>query len=287
MAIKRALALLALLAIVGGGTAVARSVLPVHQWRIYDAETGRLVDEGGVINDRERAALAVFGPGSTLKPFVLSAAIEGGLDPRALFTCKPSSLALPADQRCWLAAGHGPVNLVRAVAHSCSAYTRWAGRYVDADRYRQRLSEFGLGERLPAKEKFRALGIEAWMGAEKGIAVTADELAKAYITVFGAQLSAGKPSRFPGRELLKQGLIECCLTGTGKQARATSPMLEIMGKTGTGHTLDGRRLGVFVGLAPAQHPTHAIVMLVREGEGSLAAQMAGERLAARMNRPDR
>jgi|GEM_PF-5522534 len=282
MAMKRTLIAALLLLLVAAATARALTVMPVHRWFIYDVN-GKMIEQGGAYDEREAAALAVFGPGSTLKPFVLAAAVAGGLDPQTKYTCKPFPLTVPAEQRCWLAAGHGPVDLAPALANSCSAYTRWAGRYVDADRYRKLLVDLGFGERLPAKDTFRALGIEAWMGAAKGIAVTADDLARAYLTAF-----AEPPKiRLAGRVAIRRGLIECCLTGTGKTARRSSPMLSIMGKTGTGHTLDGRQLGVFVGLTPVDKPTHAIVMLVRDNDGMMAAQMGGDRLTTWLNRPGR
>ncbi|HPM78176.1 MAG TPA: penicillin-binding transpeptidase domain-containing protein [bacterium] len=282
MAMKRTLLAALLLLAVVAATARALTVLPVHRWFIYDVN-GKLSEQGGAFDEREAAALAVFGPGSTLKPFVLAAAVAGGLDPQTKYTCKPFPLTVPAQERCWLADGHGPVELAPALANSCSAYTRWATKYVDADRYRKLLVDLGFGERLPAKDVFRALGGEAWMGAAKGIAVTADELARAYLNAF-----AEPPKiRLAGRAALRQGLIECCLTGTGKTARRSSPMLSIMGKTGTGHTLDGRQLGVFVGLTPADKPTQAIVMLVRDHDGMMAAQMAGDRLSWWLNQPGR
>jgi len=280
---KRLSILIVLLMLLTASVLSARSVLPVHMWYAYDAVSGKLIKSGGIFDQREATRLAIIGPGSTLKPFLLAAAIEGGLDPHKTVFCPPKKIETPADKRCWLAAGHGAVDLVRGLANSCSVYTRHACRYVDADRYRDLLTAYGLGARLPDEPTFRKLGCEAWMGAERGIAVTPQELALAYRLAFAPKRPDDAPPELAGLDVIKQGLRESCLTGTGRDVRLFAPMLEAMGKTGTGHTLDGRRCGIFVALAPADEPKLVLVLVASRASGSQAANLAGQRLSELLN----
>jgi hypothetical protein len=264
---------LALLAALSSGAATAEPAIFV-----FNAADGSLL----TASSAELSADTPIGPGSTLKPFLFAAALEGGLLPRQSVACPARPIAAPAHTRCWLASGHGQVDFVRGLAESCAVYTRHACRFVDADRYRRLLAACGLQTGLPPRETFRAMDCEAWMGAAPGILATPRELAQAYRVVF-ARSSAATPVKV-GLDLLRDGLRECCLTGTGAPVREQSPLLSILGKTGSGQTADGRPLGVFVGLTPADAPTQILVALVPDAAGKEAARAAGRYLASAAQR---
>ncbi|NLH47706.1 MAG: hypothetical protein GX444_03775 [Myxococcales bacterium] len=241
-------------------------------WLLLDAATGQVTAESATGLPPDMGGRLVQ-PGSTLKPFLLAAAMEGGLKPERAFYCPARPITDPPERRCYLAAGHGGVNLSQALAQSCSAYARQACAFVDADRYRRLLEEYGLRAGLPSPERFRALGCEVWMGAKPGLAATPLELANAYRAAFGG---AAKSKPLTGLAWLRQGLRECCLTGTGRRVRQAQPLLSILGKTGTSETAAGRQLGLFVGLTPAENPRLILVVLVENADGAAAAELAGK-----------
>lgn len=257
-----------------GATALLFAASPVapesSYWLLLDVQSGKVIREAATAGFPADAANHPIRPGSTLKPLLLAAAIEGGLDPKQVFYCPAKPITDPPERRCWQAAGHGAVDLVQAVAQSCSAYTRQACAKVDADRYRRLLGDLGLQRGLPAPERFRALGCEAWMGLKPGITATPLELAAAYRAAF-----TDSPKPLAGREWLRQGLRECCLSGTGKPVRQGQPLLSILGKTGTAETETGKPLGVFIGLTPSDNPRLLIVAVVRGADGPTAAALAG------------
>jgi len=260
-------------------TPSARAASLIYLYRAYDAKTGLEVARGDVPDAKQTAPLALIGPGSTLKPFLLSVALAGGLDPNRTLTCPKSRIEISPDKRCWLAEGHGPVNLVQALAQSCTTYARHACSFVDADRYRDLLIKFVLGTRLPDRDAFRAAGPEAWIGNKSVFLVTPEELALAYNAAFGTGKLHGQslPS-LPGRDLLLQGLRECCLTGTGKAVRESAPLLDVIGKTGTSKISTGAPCGLFIALAPANQPRIAFVLVVLNASGAEAAALAGKTL---------
>jgi cell division protein FtsI/penicillin-binding protein 2 len=257
-----------------------------YHWQLYDVASGKMVAEESSLSANSNLEESIFHPGSTLKPFLLSSAIAGGWDPQRSIECQKNAIETPRHRRCWLAQGHGLIDLPHALAHSCSIYTRAACRAVDADRYRQLLLSLGFQTGIPEPDPFRAMGCEGWMGAEPGIAVTIAELANAYRLAFGKLADKPtNPPRLVGLESLRQGLKDCCLYGTGKEVREHSPMLSIIGKTGTGFGTNGDPIGVFVGLTSAEQPRQLIVTVIQNSTGHDAARLAGEILLKNTQNP--
>ncbi|MDP8225942.1 MAG: penicillin-binding transpeptidase domain-containing protein [Candidatus Lernaella stagnicola] len=253
---------------------MAAAAGPAQAVWLFDAESGLLLRTEHAGSPADQAALARVGPGSTLKPFLLLAALQGGLNARQTVLCPSRPIAAPPETRCWLAAGHGATDLRRGVAHSCSTYARHACRHVDADRYRRLLSEAGFHD-LPDAANFRAMGCEGWMGAQPGIAATAAELAQAYRWLW-KELRGRKGA---GPAALRAGLTEACLTGTAAGVRRGRALLSVAGKTGTSAGPSGRQVGVFVGLTPVEKPRRIIVVMMLDGDGATAAELAGRVLA--------
>jgi hypothetical protein len=227
----------------------ALTVLPVHRWFIYDVN-GKLSEQGGAFDEREAAALAVFGPGSTLKPFVLAAAVAGGLDPQTKYTASRS----PDRSR---------------------SGSLLAGRRTRAGRVGARAGEFVLGLHALGDQvrRRRPLPQACW-----STSVSASACRR---LMFSARWQRGVDERGQGhcrhRRRIGAGLFERLRRAAenpsgrprgaaagvdrmlpdryGQDGPPVESVLSIMGKTGTGHTLDGRQLGVFVGLTPADKPT--------------------------------
>jgi len=248
-------------------------------WLILDATNGRTVREDAQDDAADSSLLQRIGPGSTLKPFLYATALLGGLDPRRLVECPARPIETPQRERCWLAQGHGSVNLIDGLAHSCSVYARHACRFIDADRHRRFLLSLGLRTGVPEKAAFRALGCEGWMGAEAGITVTPRELGEAYRRFFITHPEQSGPLPDAVRGAIREGMIESCRRGTSKDVRAKNPLLSIFGKTGTGFAADGSPAGIFVGLLPADRPRFVLVVVAWHTDGATTARLAGRIIA--------
>ncbi|MFZ2445963.1 MAG: penicillin-binding protein 2 [Syntrophobacteraceae bacterium] len=95
-----------------------------------------------------RGSGAAYPPGSTYKAFVALAALqEGMITPSSTFNC-PGYLAFgDRHYRCWRDAGHGSMEIERAIIQSCDVYFYQTGLKLGVDRLAQYANMFGLGER--------------------------------------------------------------------------------------------------------------------------------------------
>lgn len=98
----------------------------------------------------DRALRGLYPPGSTLKPFMALAGLEWGLAGHDKATYCPGWYKLPGHSRryrCWRRRGHGPVDLVKAVAESCDVYFYDLAVALGIDRIYEYLGRFGFGRR--------------------------------------------------------------------------------------------------------------------------------------------
>lgn len=90
-----------------------------------------------------------YSPGSTFKMVVALAALESGLvNSRHSVFC-PGHMDL-GDHRfhCWKRGGHGTVDMVGALRHSCDIFFYDLGRRIGVDRIAEMAHRFGMGETL-------------------------------------------------------------------------------------------------------------------------------------------
>jgi penicillin-binding protein 2 len=110
-------------------------------------------------------ALEAYPPGSIYKiPYVLAAIDHGDVDPRLEFDCA-GRYELPGISTeswdCWIygtnRVGHGPMNAVTALQHSCDCYFYELGRKLGVNRMDEYTRSFGFGELtgidLPSEKK--------------------------------------------------------------------------------------------------------------------------------------
>ena len=90
-----------------------------------------------------------YAPGSTFKMVVALAALESGImGPRQTFHC-PGHLDLGNHRfHCWKRGGHGTIEVVGALRHSCDVFFYEVARRVGIDRIAEMAKRFGLGGRL-------------------------------------------------------------------------------------------------------------------------------------------
>jgi penicillin-binding protein 2 len=106
----------------------------------------------GLVEDLDRplsnrATQQHFPPGSTFKPFTGLAAMSlEEFNPGARETCSGVMRFGDHPFRCWRGAGHGPIEMHRAVVQSCDVYFYRAGIRAGQDRLAQTCWSFGFGE---------------------------------------------------------------------------------------------------------------------------------------------
>lgn len=140
----------------------------------------------GLLEDKtrplyNRALLGTYPPGSTIKPFMATAALNfRTVTPDTAVYCG-GSMTLPGSSRkyrCHKRQGHGTVNLDAAIAKSCDIYFYQAAQNLGIDRIDEILGQFGFGTQtgidipnekgglLPSKEWKRRVYKQAWFPGE-------------------------------------------------------------------------------------------------------------------------
>ncbi|MBM0104780.1 penicillin-binding protein 2 [Steroidobacter sp. S1-65] len=110
----------------------------------------------------DRALRGVYPPGSTVKPLFALAALEHGIvTPHDTLYCRGmwSSPGYGRARRDWKPAGHGTVDLRKALATSCDVYFFDIARVMGIDRMAGFLSQFGVGSPTGIDIQGERLGI--------------------------------------------------------------------------------------------------------------------------------
>jgi len=231
---------------------------------------GLLSDEWRPIQNR--VISGQYPPGSTYKAVVAAAAMEDGLASRDRRLFCPGSFRYGnRTYRCWKPAGHGWVDLERALAESCDVYFYQMGTELGIDRMAFFAEGMGLGRAtglsLPSEQpglvpsrawKKQRFG-ETWLPGETVSAaigqgfnlVTPLQIAVAYAAIANGGfllrprllLEAGEapepellgrvPVSDPNLVRLREALEAAVEGDAGTGARARVPGVRVAGKTGT------------------------------------------------------
>jgi cell division protein FtsI/penicillin-binding protein 2 len=231
----------------------------------------------GVANAKAAATLVVP-PGSTLKPFVLSALVRSGrLDAQASFLC-PGRLTIEGRV---LDCSHPPlttpIHVDSAIAYSCNCFVAHAAERFSPSELARVLEGYGfasqsgllaadeargtvLRERERDRQRLQALG-------EDGSAITAAELALAY-------RSLSLQVRRPEVAAILAGLEGAVEYGTAQNARVIGA--RVAGKTGSVMAASGQSIAWFAGFLPSRSPeVVTVIMLPGRSGGADAAPVAG------------
>jgi cell division protein FtsI/penicillin-binding protein 2 len=237
-----------------------------------------------IVNPSEGIQRA-YQPCSVFKIVVAIAGLsEGVITPQTSYRCR---------RGCWMWAGHGPIDLRRALAVSCNPYFEWVGEQLGYEKIQRYAHLLGLGEpsginltgeaagRVPASVRPDAVGHLS--SHAKGIATSAMQLAVLVsATINGGvvlQPTLAGPSEFAARERwrLPEGTRLDGLTAgfvsavnEGSASAAFDPDVAVAGKTGTCSAL-----GWFASYAPAERPELVVVVFLRRGSGHAASAVAG------------
>jgi penicillin-binding protein 2 len=115
--------------------------------RIKSSELRQLTSDPGMpfLN---RAIQSQLAPGSTFKPLVALAGLETGIiDPEMTFHCAGGASFYGQYHRCWQAGGHGTVNLLSGLIHSCDVYFYNVGNLVGIDNIAKYADLSGMGRK--------------------------------------------------------------------------------------------------------------------------------------------
>ncbi len=95
----------------------------------------------------QRAISGQYPPGSTFKFVVAAAALqEGIINPFNTIDCHGSMRLGNRDFRCWRSGGHGRMNVVDALTHSCDVFFYQIGQKLGVNTIARYARDFGLGE---------------------------------------------------------------------------------------------------------------------------------------------
>lgn len=237
---------------------------------VAEVSTGRILAAKDLTVAARRLAL----PGSSIKPFVLSALIESGrLRPDEAFVC-PYKLEISGrNLDCTHPPNTGPLYPVSALAWSCNNFFVHFAPRLRPEELARALARWGfasathlagdevVGVILPAHSPSE-LQLEAL--GEYGIHVTPLELLQAY-----RRLAIRR--RDPAASGRSLGVVFAGLEASvsyGMSAAARTEGLSVAGKTGTSIADEGNwSHGWFAGYAPADSPEIVLVVFLERGRG--------------------
>ncbi len=261
---------------------------------------------------RNRAMLDIFEPGSTVKPFVVAAALDGGyvdediqIETKGFYRVGRN---LVKDMH-----NYGTLDLMHTLKKSSNIAISKIALMMPSEYFWGKYNQLGFGSSanagFPGESSGELLDFQRWNDFEKatlsygyGVSTSTLQLARAYTTLADdgilhsvsllkreidndAKRVFSKKTAIKVREMIEHVLEK---DGTAYQARVDG--YRVAGKTGTvkkamagGYTED-RYLAVFVGLAPASNPRFVIAVMVDEPSAGkyYGGQVAGPIFAKAM-----
>lgn len=252
--------LLLLLSVAWVDTALERTGLSANaaDYVITDFETQDVIAE-------HWSEPVTASPGSLLKPFVVLAYGRkyGKVFPELECT----------GETCWLPAGHGRVDVTRALSHSCNTYFRELSLGISTDEVGYESSQLGLRAPPPDSRPSALWGL------------LADWVSTPY-EILGAYAELAQRRSEPTAAIVLNGLRQAARDGTA--ATLTAQLGEdTFAKTGTAtcvHPRGGDADGFAVAVYPADSPRYSIVVRLHNRTGRTAASAAAAILRALTSR---
>ena len=245
---------------------------------------------------RNRAVTDIYEPGSTIKPLILTAALESGKYSLAsIIDTSPGSIKV-GSKKIEDPDNLGPISFSTVLTRSSNVGATKIALSLDAEQIWDTLTRFGFGSltlsNFPAESPGRLYHHSNWRNVRQatisygyGLSVTPMQLARAY-AVFGAE-GILRPISLLKMDEPKQGVpvvdseiakkISLMLEevvhpgGTGIKARV--PSYRIGGKTGTawlsknGNYSKEEYISTFVGIAPLNNPRLVVLVKIDKPQG--------------------
>jgi cell division protein FtsI (penicillin-binding protein 3) len=247
---------------------------------------------------KNRAVTDLVEPGSTIKPFVVAAALASGkYTPTSIIDTNPGMVKVGIKM---IEDKHnlGAIDLSTALARSSNVAMTRIALNLGPEALHGTLSRFGFGRVTSSGYPGESAGLltqhthwrpitTATVSYGYGLSATPLQIAHAYATLgaYGLQ----RPLSFTrvdhaveGERVLSEQvsrdvvrMLQNVVSDVGTGKRASIPGYTVAGKTGTawkasaGGYSTNRYLAVFAGLAPASHPRLATVVVIDEPTGGL------------------
>ena len=103
-------------------------------------------DIGKPLNNKPISAL--YPPGSTFKLMVALSALESGYNPASRVYCNGKYQLGKRTFHCWEEKGHGSLDLVGAIMHSCNTYFYTLANQFGHEKFTEMAKRFGFGEKF-------------------------------------------------------------------------------------------------------------------------------------------
>jgi cell division protein FtsI/penicillin-binding protein 2 len=254
---------------------------------------------------QDRAVQAAYEPGSTFKPFTVSAALEQRVvTPDTQFNLPP--VIQVADRTIHEAegrSGYETLSTAQILAQSSNVGAVTIGLRLGASAFDRWVRRFGFGRAtrsdLPAEGTGIVPSLARYSGSSmgnlpigQGLAVTPLQMATAYAAIANGGILRpahvvrgvdGKATRLPrGRRIMSAAtaasvrtMLEGVLAAGGTASEVSIPGYQLAGKTGTaqkpdpktGGYSDTKYVASFVGFAPAKDPKLLVAVMVDEPQG--------------------
>ena len=261
----------------------------------------------------DRAIAGVYPPASTFKAFMSIAALEENVITLATMISCRGGLRMGSHLfKCWKHSGHGSLNVLGGLQHSCDVYFYQVGLRAGIEKLIKWGRKFHLGEPtgidIPGESGGNIAGPEwkmrrfktAWAAGDtvnysigQGyVLMTPLQIARVYAAIAnGGKLVTPHLNQKGYKEpeeigitpsklaIVQKGLAYVVSRGTGSRAGRFG--VSIAGKTGTAQNSHGDDHALFAGYAPAENPKYVAVAVVEAGKhgSSVAAPLVGQLLA--------
>jgi len=251
---------------------------------------------------RNRAITDVFEPGSTIKPFTITAALESGIyEADTVIETSPGWMMINgAEVKDIL--NYGTLDLARLITKSSNIGTSKVALDIGPEPIRNVLERVGIGQVLgtgfpgerggvlPNPQRWSRIEI-ATLSYGYGLSTSALHLAQAYSVLADEgqrkpvsllKLEEDEIAALPREQVISPDVAEQVLTMLktvvdssqgGAATDANVPFYQVAGKTGTAHVVgefgyeENLHNSLFAGLVPATAPRLVIIVVVNEPKG--------------------
>ena len=246
---------------------------------------------------RNRALTDVVEPGSTMKAFTISAALESGKwKPHTPIDTSPGSLTLADGWTTHDVRNKGLIDVTGVITYSSNVGAAKIGLTLPRDHMYDVFHRFGFGEPtgcgFPGESPGSLPIASAWGPVEQatiaygyGLSVTPLQLAQAYAALAdGGRLRAPtfvKGARNPDRAVIDpqiaasvRTMLETVVRPPGGGVKAAIANYRVAGKTGTSRTAVGggyekKYISLFAGMVPASAPRLVGVVVIHDPQAGM------------------
>ena len=237
-----------------------------------------------VVNNRIAYTMAVR-PGSIFKLVTAACLLENHrVNLSETIVCSNRFRFMGKDYMCSEVSGHGEVNLVKSLSHSCSVYFFHLAQRLKPAELERTSKSLGFGKAIPYSEiEIKpAAGtckapsdprdfVEFAVGDNQGIMITPIQAANLLCIIATGQSLEGCPPapNFKKKtfDILRKGMGNAVLSGTCKEISKAG--ISAGGKTGTSTNdrIPGKTHAWFMGFMPLKKPRYGVVVFLEDGKG--------------------